>query len=351
MNAPRFASDAEKWAAVRARDTTADGAFFYSVDSTRVFCYPSCAARPARRENVRFHASVRAAERAGFRACKRCRPDLAPRAEREAALVVAACRRIENAVSAPTLAALAAAAGLSPFHFHRIFKRVTGVTPKAYADAHRQRRVDAGLRGGNAVTTALYDAGFNSAGRFYAAAPAMLGMTPTRYRAGGAGETIPYAFGRSSLGKVLVATTERGVCAILLGDDEAGLRAELQARFPKARLESAGRTLAARVAEVVRLVDSPTSAQAVPLDIRGTAFQRKVWEELRRIAPGETTTYGEIARRIGQPSAARAVGAAIGANAHAVLIPCHRVLPADGSLGGYRWGPKRKRKLLEREDA
>lgn len=343
--------DEARLAAVRRRDAAADGTFLYSVATTGVYCHPSCAARPALHRNIAFHDDRHAAERAGFRPCKRCRPDLPPRAEREAALVAAACRAIEAAEDAPALAALAAEAGVSPHHFHRLFRRVAGVTPKAYHAAHRQARVQAGLAAGAGVTEAIYGAGFNSSGRFYAAADAMLGMTASRYRAGGPGETIRHAAGRCSLGHVLVATTGRGVCAILLGDDAATLLTELRARFPKAVLEGAGPD-AEWLAEVIALVDHPGSgAPSLPLDIRGTVFQRRVWEVLRAIPPGETLSYAAVAARLGQPAAVRAVAGACAANALAVAVPCHRVVASTGALAGYRWGVERKRALLARERA
>ncbi len=352
MLATTFPDDAARLAAVRARDASADGLFFYAVSTTGVFCHPSCAARPALRENISFHPTRAAAERAGFRPCKRCRPDLAPRAEREVATVAAACRFIEAAEDAPSLDALAAHAGLSPHHFHRLFRRIAGVTPKAYADAHRQSRVQVQLRGGAPVSTALYDAGFNSSGRFYEAAPAMLGMVPSRYRDGGQYEAIHYAAGHSTLGAVLVAATDRGICAILLGDDAAGLESDLRARFPKARLDAAEPAFAALVSQVVSLVDHPEQAAPhLPLDIRGTAFQRRVWEVLRCIPPGETRSYTQVAATLGNPRAVRAVAGACAANALAVAIPCHRVVSATGALAGYRWGVARKRALLARERA
>lgn len=344
-----FATDAEKWAAVQRRDALADGRFFYSVATTGVYCRPSCAARPARRENVAFHASAAAAERAGFRACKRCLPNLPPRADREAALVANACRNIEAAEGVPSLATIANASGLSANYFHRIFKRITGVTPKAYADAHRQRQVQSELRAGNGVTEAIYEAGFNSSGRFYEAAPAMLGMTPSTYRSGGPGETIRYATGKCALGRVLVGATKRGVCAILLGDSVAELEAELAVRFAKAARVAAGPALAESVAAVVRMMDIPGESVRLPLDIRGTAFQRRVWEALRAIPTGTTATYSEIAARLGNPQAVRAVAGACAANALAVAIPCHRVIATDGKLAGYRWGVERKRRLLAKE--
>ncbi len=344
-----FAADQDRWAAIRTRDRRADGMFVYAVTSTGVYCNPSCAARPARPENVRFYQDRRDAETAGFRACKRCKPDQPPRAEREAALVAQACRMIEDAEELPSLDQLAASAGLSPFHFHRLFRRLTGITPKAYADAHRSRRLQSGLQAGSSVTEALYDAGFNSSGRFYAAAEGMLGMAPSAYRGGGRGEVIRHAVGQCGLGAVLVATTGRGVCAILLGDEPADLVADLQLRFPHARHQPAEPAFDAWVAQVVAHVDSPGTALELPLDIQGTAFQRRVWEVLRSIPAGETLSYAEIAARLGHPKAARAVAGACAANRLAVAVPCHRVVGADGALSGYRWGVARKRALLERE--
>jgi len=348
-----FRDDEARLAAVRRRDAAADGAFLYSVATTGVYCRPSCAARPALRRNIAFHATRHDAERAGFRPCLRCQPHLPPRAEREAALVAAACRTIEAAENEPPLATLAAEAGISPHHFHRMFRRIAGVTPKAFGAAHRQARVQAGLAAGAGVTETIYDAGFNSSGRFYEAADAMLGMTASRYRAGGPGETIRFAAGQCSLGCVLVAATGRGVCAILLGDDAAALQADLRGRFPKATLRDAEPEFAGWVAQVVAFVEQPgaSGSFALPLDIRGTAFQRQVWEALRAIPPGETLSYAAVAARLGRPAAVRAVAGACAANALAVAVPCHRVVAATGALAGYRWGVERKRALLAREQA
>ena len=342
--------NADALAAIRARDPAADGAFFYSVATTGVYCYPSCAARPALRHNLGFHPTREHAVRAGFRPCQRCRPDLPPRSEREAAMVASACRIIEAAEETPSLTVLAGAVGVSPYHFHRLFHRITGVTPKAYAAARRQTRVQAELVGGAPVTSAIYAAGFNSSGRFYAAADGMLGMPASRYRRGGAGEAIRTATGPCSLGQVLVAATERGVCAILLGDNADALAADLRARFPRAMLEDGGAAFADWLAQAVALVDRPgATAFSLPLDIQGTAFQRRVWQALQAIPPGSTSTYGAIAAQIGSPRAVRAVAGACAANKLAIAVPCHRVVASTGAMAGYRWGVARKRALQERE--
>jgi len=338
-----------RWLAVQARDAQADGSFFYSVRSTGVYCRPSCAARPARPENVAFHATAADAERAGFRPCRRCRPDQPSLAEQQAAMVTAACRLIEQAETVPTLEQLAQPSGLSPFHFHRVFKAVAGVTPKQYATAHRNRRVRSGLERSHTVTEAIFDAGYNASSRFYETANEVLGMTPSRYRAGGADSEIRFAIGACSLGAILVAQSERGVCAILLGDDPDALARDLQDRFPKARLIGGDRDYERLVAQVVGFVEAPALGLDLPLDVRGTAFQQRVWQALREIPVGSTASYSEIARRIGAPKASRAVAQACAGNMLAVAIPCHRVVRNDGDLSGYRWGVPRKRALLERE--
>lgn len=338
-----------RWARVLARDPSADGLFFYSVKTTGVYCRPSCSARPARPENVDFHASAAAAEAAGFRPCKRCKPDQPPLAEQHAGLVATLCRRIEQADAAPTLDALAAAAGMSPFHLHRVFKAVTGLTPRAYAAAHRARRVRSELHRADSVTDAIYEAGYNSNGRFYAEADQLLGMTPSDFRAGGTNTEIRFAIGQCSLGAILVAASPRGICAILLGDDPDALARDLQDRFPKASLIGADAAFEATVARVVGLVEAPRLGHDLPLDVRGTAFQQRVWQALREIPAGQTASYAEVAQRIGAPTSMRAVAQACGANALAVAIPCHRVVRSDGALSGYRWGVERKRSLLDRE--
>jgi AraC family transcriptional regulator, regulatory protein of adaptative response / methylated-DNA-[protein]-cysteine methyltransferase len=346
-----LARDDDRWAAVLRRDRQADGLFYYSVRTTGVYCRPGCGARRARRENVRFHATSEDAEAAGFRPCKRCAPDGPARASQRALAVAKACRLIEAADVVPSLPALAKAAGMSRFHFHRVFRTTTGLTPRAYAAAHRARRLRERLGRSDTVTAAIYDAGFNSSGRFYATAWEELGMTPTDFRSGGNGTAIRFAVGESSLGSILVAATDKGVCAILLGDDPGTLVRDLQDRFPKARLEGGDAGFERLVATVVGFVETPALGLDLPLDVRGTVFQRRVWQALRAIPAGGTATYADVAERIGAPRAVRAVAQACAANPLAVAIPCHRVVRQDGALSGYRWGVARKGLLLEREAA
>ena len=341
-----------RWAAVAARDRAFDGKFYYSVTTTGVYCRPSCPARLAKRENVSFHLTSEDAERAGFRPCGRCKPDQPALIEQRAAKVAEICRSIADAEEVPSLRELASAAGLSPYHFHRVFKAVTGVTPRAYAAAHRARRVrDQLARPDTTVTEAIYDAGYNSGGTFYATSDRLLGMTPTDYRAGGANTEIHFAVGECSLGSILVAQSRKGVCAILIGDDPDALARDLQDRFRNARLIGGDEGFDELVAKVVGFVEAPRLGLDLPLDVRGTAFQQRVWQALRAIPAGSTVSYEEIARRIGSPKAVRAVASACAANAIAVAIPCHRVVRNDGALSGYRWGVERKRALLARESA
>ena len=347
--ASRFRDDSERWTAVVRRDSSADGHFFYSVRTTGVYCRPSCASRPARRENVAFHDTGADAERAGFRPCRRCRPSEPGLNERRARAIEAACRMIENSDSAPKLEALAKASGMSRFHFHRLFRSITGVTPSAYAATHRAARVRTELSRRPTVTEAIYESGFNSSGRFYGSAVGRLGMTPTRFKAGGSGASIHFAIGRSSLGNVLVGATDRGVCAIFMGDDRESLVKDLHHRFPAAQLVPGDDAFKNTVAAVVKLVETPAAGFDLPLDVRGTAFQQRVWQALRTIPAGRTATYTDVARTIGAPQAVRAVAGACAANPVAVVVPCHRVVRSDGSLSGYRWGVKRKRALLDRE--
>jgi AraC family transcriptional regulator of adaptative response/methylated-DNA-[protein]-cysteine methyltransferase len=345
----RSVPDDSRWARILVRDKTADGQFWYSVSTTGVYCRPSCPSRTANRGNVTLHGSLEEARATGCRPCKRCNPD-GPSLDREnAELVAKACRVIEGSEEEPSLEALAKAVGRSPSYFHRVFKAATGLTPKDYAAGHRASRVREGLETGNSVTEAIYDAGFNSSGRFYEKSTGMLGMTPTQYRSGGANEDIRFAVGQTSLGAMLVASSRKGVAAILLGDDADQLVRNLQDRFPKATLIGADREYDALIARVVGFVENPRVGLDLPLDVRGTAFQRRVWQALQEIPVGERVSYSEIARRIGSPNAVRAVAGACAANNLAVAVPCHRVVRNDGALSGYAWGVQRKLALLERE--
>lgn len=338
-----------RWEAVCARDAGADGRFVYAVRSTGVYCRPGCAARRPRPDNVCFFDDGAAARAAGFRPCQRCRPDLPPLAQRQAERVAAMCRAIEAAASTPTLDALAAGAGLSRFHAFRLFKQHTGLTPRAYGSAVRAERLREHLAAGVRVTEAIYAAGYGGGGDVHAAAPRLLGMQPRRYRTGAAGERIRVAITACALGRLLVAATERGVCAIMLGDDDDALRADLDARFVHAERIDGDAEFERWVAQVVAGVAHPRHGLDLPLDIRGTAFQQRVWRALRDIPPGQTATYTDIAARIGTPRAVRAVAGACAANPLALAIPCHRVLRQDGHLAGYRWGVARKRALLDAE--
>ncbi|MDP3226803.1 MAG: bifunctional DNA-binding transcriptional regulator/O6-methylguanine-DNA methyltransferase Ada [Acidovorax sp.] len=342
-----------RWAMVAARSAAADGSFWYSVQTTGVYCRPSCAARAPRPENVRFHASCADAEAAGFRPCQRCKPRQPTALSHHAGLVTEACRSIEstNNDKAPSLETLAARAGLSASHFHRIFKQATGLTPKAYAAAHRAQRLRDALDESPtaSVTDAIYRAGYQSSSRFYEQSAQVLGMTPSRYRAGGTALDIRFAIGHCALGAIAVAQSDRGICAILLGDDADTLVRDLQDRFANANLIGGDAAFETLVAQVVAFVEAPGLGLNLPLDVRGTAFQQRVWQALQAIPAGQTASYAEIAARIGAPTAVRAVAQACAANALAVAIPCHRVVKSDGALSGYRWGVERKRALLDIE--
>lgn len=338
-----------RWAMLITRAPEARRQFFYSVKSTGVYCRPSCPARIPNPENVQFHETCVDAEQAGFRPCKRCKPNQPSLKERYAAKVAAACRLIEGSEGLPELGELASHAGLNRFHFHRVFKSVTGVTPKSYATAQRANRVRAELGRSQSVTQAIFGAGYNSSARFYEKSDELLGMTPTDFRAGGANAAIRFAIGECSLGSILVAASERGVCAISLGDDPEKLAREFQERFPRAELIGGDAQFEIWVAQVVGYVDDPAIGLDLPLDIRGTVFQQRVWQALRDIPIGSTATYTEVAQRLGAPKSARAVARACATNVLAIAIPCHRVVRSDGSLSGYRWGVERKRALLKRE--
>lgn len=345
-----YTTPEQRWQAVESRDGAASGHFVYAVRTTGIYCQPGCKSRLAKRSNVAFYDTAAAAEAAGYRACKRCTATTSP--TRHSQLVTRACRLIEACDPAPSLDQLSAELAISPFHLHRLFKAETGLTPKAYTTAFRARRLRAHLADGQrSVTDAIYDAGYNSNSRFYESAEQRLGMRPRQYRAGGAGATIHFALGQCSLGAILVAQSEKGICAILLGDDPEALLRELQDQFPKARLIGDDSAYEQLVAEVVGFVEAPSLGLALPLDVQGTAFQERVWQALREVPAGSRVSYTEIAERIGAPKAVRAVAMACAANHIAVAIPCHRVVRRDGDLSGYRWGVARKAQLLKRETA
>ncbi|QIX97035.1 bifunctional DNA-binding transcriptional regulator/O6-methylguanine-DNA methyltransferase Ada [Cedecea sp. FDAARGOS_727] len=344
-----YITQQQRWQAVEARDAGADGEFVFAVKTTGIFCRPSCSARRPLRENTEFFSTPEAAQNAGFRACKRCQPGkLAPELQR-VVRIEEACRIIEASVSPLTLDELAGRVAMSSFHFHRLFKSVTGLTPNAWQKAHRARRLREELAQGKEVTRAIYDAGFQSGSAFYHQADSALGMTASQYRRGGESASIQFVVGSCRLGEFLVAESERGICAILLGESPEALIHELEAEFPRSLLTAGDDKFAARVAQVVSFIEAPETEFNLPLDIRGTAFQQQVWQALRAIPPGETVSYRELAARIGRPGAVRAVAGACAANTLAIVIPCHRVIRNDGSLSGYRWGVERKRQLLENE--
>ena len=338
-----------RWARIVTRDKNADGTFWYSVATTGVFCRPSCPSRLANPKNVRLHESTAAAEAAGFRACRRCNPGGISIEAANTAVVAKACKLIDQAAEPLSLARIAESVELSPHYFHRLFKKATGLTPRAYAVAGRSARLREGLTKAATVTEAFHEAGFGSNGRFYEASTGVLGMSPTHYRSGGAQEVLTFAVGQCSLGAILVASSAKGVAAILLGDDPQTLVRDLQDRFPRARLVGGDAAYEQLVARVVGLVEAPAHGLDLPLDVRGTAFQQRVWLALREIPAGKTATYSSIAEKIGAPSSVRAVAGACAANAHAVAIPCHRVVRHDGGVSGYRWGVERKRELIDRE--
>ncbi|MCC2681323.1 MAG: O-6-methylguanine methyltransferase [Nitrosospira multiformis] len=338
-----------RWATVKARSTEGDGKFYYGVRTTGVYCRPSCAARPARPENVSFYGTREEAEQVGLRPCKRCQPDRPKLAEQYTTKVTQACRIIEGMENIPTLDVLASQAGISTYHFHRVFKQVTGLTPRQYAVVQREKKVRDELGRGGSVTDAIFDAGYGSNSRFYEKSNKILGMTPTRYRAGGIDTKIRFAIGECCLGSILVAQSDRGICAILLGEDAEKLVRDLQDNFPRAELIGGDADFEQLVAQVVGFIEAPGIGLDLPLDVRGTSFQQRVWQALCEIPVGQTVSYTDIARRIGSPRAVRAVAQACAANRLAVAIPCHRVVRNDGALAGYRWGVERKRSLLEKE--
>jgi len=339
------------WTAVENRDATADGSFYYGVRTTGVYCRPACASRRPLRANTVFFETTAAAEEAGLRACKRCRPTEPSMASRHLSAIEKACALLRTSETIPSLGELADAACISRFHFHRVFKQITGVTPREYARSHRLGRLGEKLDSGQPITASIYAAGFGSSSRAYEAAPVGLGMTPGTRRRGGSGETIRFVTVATPLGWALVAATARGICMTALGDDRDSLAAALRERFPRAELVAEDAGLKEWADRIVRFITAPEQNLDLPLDIRGTAFQARVWRALQKIPLGKTASYTEIAARLGQPKAVRAVAQACAANKLALVVPCHRVTRSDGELGGYRWGLERKRALLVRERA
>ena len=338
------------WQAVVAKDARFDGQFVFAVSSTGVYCRPSCPSRRAHRERVRFFDLPEAAEQAGFRACLRCQPKRARVLDPQIDLVQRVCRLLDETESdSPKLAELASHAGVSVFHLQRTFKRVMGISPRQYLAARKFGNFKALVRKGESVTTSLYESGFNSSSRLYEYASEELGMTPATYSRGGRGVDISYTIVDSTMGRLLVAITERGVCAVRMGDDDSALEQDLREEFPHAQITRDDSALREPVEKILNHLDKNEQRLDLPLDIRATAFQRQVWEKLRAIPYGETMSYGDVAKALGKPGAVRAVGRACATNPVALVIPCHRVVREDQSLGGYRWGLERKKKLLERE--
>ncbi|RCX00603.1 MULTISPECIES: bifunctional DNA-binding transcriptional regulator/O6-methylguanine-DNA methyltransferase Ada [Kosakonia] len=340
--------DEQRWQAVLARNAQADGQFVFAVLTTGIFCRPSCTARHALRQNVRFYPDAPSAQDAGFRPCKRCQPDKTHPQQQRLDKVTKACRLLEQDTPI-TLEQLAAEVALSPYHFHRLFKSVTGMTPKAWQLAFRARRLRNTLAVSETVTDAVLAAGFPDSSSYYRKADASLGMTAQQFRRGGDAAGVWYTFSDCALGRCLVAESERGICAILLADSDEQLLAQLQAIFPRAQRAQANTAFSSRVAQVIKRLDNADAPFTLPLDLRGTAFQLQVWQALREIPTGETVSYQELAKKLGKPNAVRAVASACGANKLAIVIPCHRVVRSDGALSGYRWGMARKTQLLQRE--
>jgi AraC family transcriptional regulator of adaptative response/methylated-DNA-[protein]-cysteine methyltransferase len=344
--------EAHCWNAILTRDSSANGRFVYAVRSTGIYCRPTCPSRRPRRDQVRFFPAPADAEAAGFRACQRCAPQHIEQSNDQLALVQTVCDLIEAAADQPpTLTTLGSAVGLSPSHLQRLFKRVMGISPRQYAESRRLARLKQQLLAGADVTDAIYEAGYNTSSRVYERAPEQLGMTPGNYGKGGAGMTIRYTLTDCTLGRLLVAATPRGLCAVSLGEQDEALVAGLQAEYPKAAFEPDTGELGGWVTEILQQLAGARPHHELPLDVQGTAFQWRVWEALRAIPRGEVRSYQDVARTVGQPNAARAVAQACASNRVAVVIPCHRVVREGGELGGYRWGIKRKQALLTSEGA
>lgn len=344
-----YITDDARWQAVIGRDKNADGQFFYAISTTKIYCYPSCPSRLALRSHTLFFENTTTAELAGFRPCKRCKSDQDTPENRDTLIITQACRFIENADVIPSLDTMAQSQNLSRYHFHRLFKSITGVTPRAYAIAHRTAKIRAELTRNTTITNAIYQAGFNGNGRFYATSTKVLGMTATNYKNGGNSETIHYSIGKCSFGSIMIARSEKGICAILIQDDEEPLFDDLKNRFPKATRIEDRSDFKHWLEQVVHFVEAPKKGLELPLDIRGTLFQQRVWQLLQTIPLGTTASYTDIATLLGDPKAVRAVARACAANPIALLIPCHRVVRSDGGISGYRWGVENKRTLIVRE--
>lgn len=345
----RYASDAQRWEAVQNKDAQAAHAFYYAVKTTGIFCIAGCASRLPNRENTEFFDTSKDAVSAGYRPCKRCRPDDPAHTHIDNDRIVTACRIIERTEEPPSLEILATSAGLSPSHFQRVFTAHVGVSPKTYAQAVRDEKVRAALAAGTPVTRAIFDAGYGAASRFYERSEDVLGMPPKSYKQGGQGEIIYYGMAASELGNVMAAFTHKGICSIEFGESTDELVASLLARFPNADIVPGGPPLNQTMADIIAFIDSPKKGLSLPLDIRGTAFQQRVWKELQRIPAGETRTYTQVAEALNAPGSVRAVASACARNRLAVIIPCHRVVRKNGDLAGYYWGLGRKKALLDRE--
>ncbi|MGQ7845555.1 bifunctional DNA-binding transcriptional regulator/O6-methylguanine-DNA methyltransferase Ada [Granulosicoccus sp. 3-233] len=346
---PEFDSEQLKWEAVQRRDAAADACFLYGVTTTGIYCYPSCPSREARREHTRFYRSREEARQDGMRACQRCHSDQPPLRERQRQLVEQACEWISSSTEPVRVASLAEHLGISRYHLQKLFQQFLGIGPKQYVKAVRARNLDKALSSEPSVTRALLDAGYDSSSAYYADGASRLGMSARSYQRQGEGMSIQYAFGNSRFGKIVVATTEHGICSILFGTRQRQMQQDLAERFRRATLIHNRQALKQLVDQVIAGIENPSLAATLPLDVQGTAFQEKVWAALRQIAPGSTESYSQLAARIGRPTAARAVARACGANPVAVLVPCHRVVGADGSITGYRWGVERKQRLLAHE--
>jgi len=349
MTSAQFNTDDARWNAVSENKSDADGVFYYAVITTGIYCRPSCRSKVPNRDNVEYFSTIDTAEAAGYRACKRCKPTAISKAEETEQQIIRACRIIEESETSIKLDELAKQVNLSPYHFHRLFKKIVGVTPKQYASRHQSRRFQTNLKTSPSITDAIYSSGYGSSGSAYDKKQDQLAMKPKVYRKGADGVTIMYGIAQCFLGWVIVGATDRGICAIEFGDNSDTLPEQIQARFPNAQLNKADIGFKTLIKEVVDFIESPKDTIQIPLDIQGTAFQQQVWEVLRQIKPGETMSYTDVAERMGKPNAVRAVASACASNKLAVVIPCHRVISKAGKAGGYRWGTERKKRLLESE--